>query len=82
MNYEQHFDSFLKNRGRDLNDPGSAEVRNWYRHFSNKKVLGIGCGTGIPISILFNQNKNAMYGLDHAPKMIQTFQRNLPQATS
>ena len=39
MNYEQHFDFFLKNRGRDLNDPGSAEVRNWYRHFSNKKIF-------------------------------------------
>ena len=47
-----------------------------------RRFLDIGCGTGIPISILFNQNKNAMYGLDHAPKMIQTFQRNPPHATS
>lgn len=81
MNYEQHFDSFLKYRGRDLNGVGSAEVGNWCKHFSNKKVLDIGCGTGIPISILFNQNKNEMYGIDHSPKMIHAFQRNLPQAS-
>lgn len=81
MNYEQHFDSFLKYRGRDLNGVGSTEVGNWSRHFSNKKVLDIGCGTGIPISILFDQSENVIYGIDHSPKMIQAFQRNLPQAT-
>ena len=81
MNYEQHFDSFLKYRGRDLNGVGSTEVGNWSRHFSNKKVLDIGCGTGIPISILFDQSENVIYGIDDSPKMIQAFQRNLPHAT-
>lgn len=82
MNYERHFDSFLKYRGKDLSGVGSIEIGHWCKHFSDKSVLDIGCGTGIPISILFDQNKNNIYGIDHSPRMIQAFQKNLPEANS
>src|SRR5262249_2519358 len=54
-------------------------VRKWVRTLpSNSSVLDLGCGTGIPGSMILIDHGMKVYAIDASPTMVKTFQQNFP----
>jgi len=45
-----------------------------------RKVLDLGCGTGVPIARYLADRRCDITGVDGAPAMVRLFQHNMPQA--
>lgn len=58
---------------------GVDEVRRWARTLPpGSSVIDIGCGPGIPLTVVLVEEGLQVYGLDAAPSFVAAFERNLP----
>ena len=77
--YEQIANIFIKGRGQAVNGIGTSSVRKWVRTLpSNSTVLDLGCGTGIPGSMILRDYGMKVYAIDASPTMVKAFQQNFP----
>jgi SAM-dependent methyltransferase len=77
--YEQIAQIFIKGRGQAINGIGKSSVRKWAQTLPAKSVvLDLGCGTGIPVSMVLIDAGMTVYGIDASPTMVKAFQQNFP----
>jgi 2-polyprenyl-3-methyl-5-hydroxy-6-metoxy-1,4-benzoquinol methylase len=77
--YETFATEFMRRRAQST--VGMATVRSWARSLPpGGTVLDLGCGSGVPVSLLLQEAGLAVYGIDASPTMISAFRRNLPDA--
>jgi SAM-dependent methyltransferase len=77
--YEQIAQIFIKGRGQAVNGIGKSSVRKWVQTLPAKSVvLDLGCGTGIPVSMVLIDAGMIVYGIDASPTMVKAFQQNFP----
>jgi cyclopropane fatty-acyl-phospholipid synthase-like methyltransferase len=77
--YEKIAPIFIKGRGEAINGIGKSSVRKWARTLTtNSTVLDLGCGTGIPVSMVLIDEGMTVYGVDASPTMVKAFQQNFP----
>ena len=58
---------------------GVKEVRKWARTLPRgSRVIDLGCGPGIPITVVLIEEGLQVCGIDAAPSFVTAFQRNLP----
>ena len=62
-----------------MNGIGKLSVTKWARTLPAKAVvLDLGCGTGIPVSMVLVNQGMTVYGIDASPTMVRAFQQNFP----
>ena len=49
-------------------------------HAPGRRILDLGCGTGLPVARYLVDRGRAVTGLDAAPAMLDLFRRNVPRA--
>ena len=80
--YESVSDEFLARRGDRGNRPtaiGVKEVQNWAKKLPRAgSVVDLGCGPGLPITVILLEEGLRVFGVDAAPSLVAAFQRNLP----
>jgi SAM-dependent methyltransferase len=78
--YEGVAAEFLSGRGSPQSSGvGAKAVREWARTLpQGATVLDLGCGTGLPITIVLVGEGLNVYGVDAAPSYVEAFRRNLP----
>lgn len=77
--YEQIAPIFIKGRGQAINGVGKSAVRKWAQALPiNSIVLDLGCGTGIPVSMLLINEGMTVYAIDASPTLVKAFQQNFP----
>ena len=77
--YEQIAPIFVKGRGQAINGVGKSSVRKWAQALPrNSNVLDVGCGTGIPVSMVLINEGMTVYAIDASPTMVKAFQQNFP----
>jgi len=77
--YEQIAPIFIKGRGQAVNGIGKSSVLKWTQTLPRKSVvLDLGCGTGIPVSMVLVNEGMTVYGVDASPRMIKAFKLNFP----
>jgi cyclopropane fatty-acyl-phospholipid synthase-like methyltransferase len=77
--YEQIAPIFIKGRGQAVNGIGKSSVRKWAQTLpAESVVLDLGCGTGIPVSMVLIDEGMTVYGVDASPTMVRAFQQNFP----
>lgn len=77
--YEQIAPIFIKGRGQAINGVGKSAVRKWTQTLlRNSTVLDVGCGTGIPVSLVLINEGMTVYAIDASPTMVKAFQQNFP----
>ena len=79
--YEAVSEEFLARRGnrRCSTGIGVKEVRKWAGTLPRgSSVIDLGCGPGLPITVVLVQEGLQVYGLDAAPSFVAAFERNLP----
>jgi len=77
--YEDIATRFIEVRGQNVNGTGTSSVHNWCRSLPRgASVLDLGCGTGIPISKVLNEEGMSVYGVDASPTLINEFRQNFP----
>jgi len=77
--YEQIAPIFIKGRGQAVDGIGKSSVRKWAQTLPAKSVvLDLGCGTGIPVSMVLIDEGMTIYGVDASPTMVKAFQQNFP----
>ncbi len=78
--YDRVAEGYARSRDRTLFE------RKWLdrmlAHAPGRRVLDLGCGTGLPIARYLADRRAAVTGVDGAAGMIEHFQRNLPDATA
>jgi len=58
---------------------GVDEVRRWARSLPpGSNVIDVGCGPGLPLTVLLVEEGLQVYGVDAAPSFVAAFQQNLP----
>ena len=58
---------------------GVKEVRKWAMTLPrNGSVIDLGCGPGLPITVVLVEEGLRVFGIDAAPSFVAAFQRNLP----
>jgi len=76
--YNRVAEAYARSRDRTLFE------RRWLDRALNyapgRKVLDLGCGTGLPIASYLADRRCAITGVDGAPAMLERFRRNLPRA--
>jgi SAM-dependent methyltransferase len=56
-----------------------TEVRKWAKALPRaSSVIDLGCGPGVPITVVLIEEGLQAFGVDAAPSLIAAFQRNLP----
>ena len=80
--YEAVSEEFLARRG-DSTTRSSAigvkEVRKWAKTLPRgSSVIDLGCGPGVPITVVLVEEGLQVFGVDAAPSFVAAFQRNLP----
>jgi SAM-dependent methyltransferase len=80
--YEAVSEEFLARRGDSGTRSiaiGVKEVRRWAKTLPRgSSVIDLGCGPGVPITVLLVEEGLQVFGVDAAPSFIAAFQRNLP----
>ncbi|MBA3915993.1 MAG: class I SAM-dependent methyltransferase [Acidobacteriales bacterium] len=80
--YEAVAQGFLAYRGNSrtrLNAIGVKEVRRWAQSMPRgSSVIDLGCGPGIPITVILVEEGLQVYAVDAAPSLVAAFRRNLP----
>jgi len=79
--YEAVSKEFLERRGSRTRSVGIGvkEVRKWARTLPRGgSVLELGCGPGLPITVVLVEEGLQVFGVDAAPSFVVAFQRNLP----
>lgn len=77
--YEAIAADFINGRGRNASGVGAAEVAEWARTLPDgASVLDLGCGPGVPISLVLIEAGLDVYGVDAAPSMLAAFRRRFP----
>jgi cyclopropane fatty-acyl-phospholipid synthase-like methyltransferase len=77
--YEQIAPIFIKGRGQAVNGIGKSSVVKWAQKLPAKSVvLDLGCGTGIPVSMVLIDAGMTVYAVDASPTMVKTFRQNFP----
>lgn len=79
--YEAISQEFLARRGSINRSAGIGvkEVRKWARTLPRgSSVIDLGCGPGIPITVVLAEEGLQVFGVDAAPSFVAAFQRNLP----
>jgi len=78
--YEGIAKLFIKGRGRAVHGIGVSSVRSWVQTFpKNSTFLDLGCGTGIPVSMILDQAGMHVCGIDASPSMVEAYQQNFPK---
>ena len=78
--YESIADLFINSRGRAVNGVGTSAVRSWAKTLkSGGEALDLGCGTGIPSTMILIEAGMKAYAVDASPSMVSDFQKNFPQ---
>jgi len=77
--YEEVAPGLIAGRGSDRSGTGAAAVAEWSRKLpGDARVLDLGCGTGVPISLALIERGFQVYGVDASPKMVAAFQARFP----
>ncbi len=62
-------------------DIGADVVRRWARTLrAGGDVVDIGCGSGVPISVVLSNEGLAVWGIDASPTLLSMFRGRLPHA--
>jgi 2-polyprenyl-3-methyl-5-hydroxy-6-metoxy-1,4-benzoquinol methylase len=61
---------------------GAGFVRRWARArlAQGAAIVDVGCGSGFPIAMALVEDGFAVAGIDASPRLIDAFQRNIPNA--
>jgi cyclopropane fatty-acyl-phospholipid synthase-like methyltransferase len=80
--YETVSAEFLARRGNSRtrsNAIGVNAVRKWAKTLPpGSSVIDLGCGPGVPITVVLIEEGLQVFGVDAAPSFVAAFQRNLP----
>ena len=77
--YEEIAPIYIAGRGRSTTGIGSSVVANWARVLpKGASVLDLGCGTGMPISLILIERGCQLYGVDASARMIAAFRERFP----
>jgi SAM-dependent methyltransferase len=80
--YETVSAEFLAHRGNSRTRPnaiGVNAVRKWAKTLpQGSSVIDLGCGPGIPITVVLVEEGLQVFGVDAAPSFVAAFQHNLP----
>jgi SAM-dependent methyltransferase len=80
--YESVSEEFLVRRGNSRTRSiaiGVQEVQKWAETLPRgSSVIDLGCGPGLPITVVLVEEGLQVFGVDAAPSFVATFQRNLP----
>jgi SAM-dependent methyltransferase len=80
--YESVSEEFLVRRGNGRTRSiaiGVQEVRKWAETLPRgSSVIDLGCGPGLPITVVLVEEGLQVFGVDAAPSFVAAFQRNLP----
>ncbi len=80
--YEAVSGEFLARRGNSTTRSsaiGVKEVRRWAKTLPRgSSVIDLGCGPGVPITVVLIEEGLQVFGVDAAPSFVAAFQRNLP----
>jgi SAM-dependent methyltransferase len=80
--YEGVSEEFLARRGNSRTRStaiGVKEVRKWAKTLPRGgTVIDLGCGPGVPITVVLVEEGLQVFGVDAAPSFVAAFQRNLP----
>ena len=80
--YEAVSQEFIARRGNPRTRSiaiGVKEVRRWAKTLPRgSSVIDLGCGPGIPITVVLVEEELDVFGVDAAPSFVAAFQRNLP----
>jgi SAM-dependent methyltransferase len=72
--YEEIAAVYVAGRGRAVGGIGAATVAEWSRTLPPAAaVLDLGCGTGVPISLVLIERGFLVHGVDAAPTMVAAF---------
>ena len=77
--YESVSAEFLARRGNRSNAIGVKVVRRWVKTLpAGSSVIDVGCGPGLPLTVVLVEEGLQVFGVDAAPSFVAAFQRNLP----
>jgi cyclopropane fatty-acyl-phospholipid synthase-like methyltransferase len=80
--YEKVSAEFLAHRGNSRtrsNAIGVNAVRKWAKTLPHgSSVIDLGCGPGVPITVVLVEEGLQAFGVDAAPSFVAAFQHNLP----
>jgi 2-polyprenyl-3-methyl-5-hydroxy-6-metoxy-1,4-benzoquinol methylase len=78
--YDKLAETYIRTRSPEI---GAATVRQWSKLLPPASaVLDLGCGHGMPISHILNQEGFTLYGIDASPAMIAIFRKRFPHASA
>lgn len=79
--YERVAAEFLAGRGSpESSGIGAAKVRAWARQLTpGASVLDLGCGSGLPITVVLLEAGLDVYALDASPSFVAAFKRRFPK---
>lgn len=77
--YDKIADLYLQQRNRYRN----KETLEYFNSLlvSQRNILDIGCGTGIPIDTFFVKKGHSVIGIDISEKMLEIAKKSIPEAT-
>lgn len=79
--YEEIASIFIAGRGRNKSGVGASVVAEWLQLLpAGATILDLGCGTGIPISLILIAGGYNVYGVDASASMTAEFRANFPTA--
>jgi SAM-dependent methyltransferase len=79
--YEEIASIFIAGRGRNKSGVGASVVAEWSQLLpAGATILDLGCGTGIPISLILIASGYNVYGVDASASMTAEFRANFPTA--
>lgn len=77
--YEEIASLFIAGRGKKTKGVGASVVAHWSRVLpEGASILDLGCGTGVPISLILIKRGFNLYGVDASPSMIAAFRDRFP----
>ena len=75
----EEFIAYRGNSGAGSIAIGVKEVRQWAKTLPRAgSVIDLGCGPGLPITVLLVEEGLQVFGVEAAPSFVAAFQRNLP----